>query len=34
VRVETLTVPVVARHGDGSDASAQWRLQTNMEGQP
>jgi hypothetical protein len=27
-------VPVVARHGDGSGASAQWSLQTNMEGQP
>lgn len=34
VRVETLTVPVVARHGDGSGTGARWSLQTNMEGQP
>ena len=35
VRVETLTVPVVARPVDGLGAERpQWSLQTNMEGQP
>jgi hypothetical protein len=34
VRVETLTVPVLARRVDGSGEPEQWSLHTNMEGQP
>jgi len=34
VRVETLTVPVLARPVEGSADAQQWTLQTNMEGQP
>ncbi len=35
VRVESLTVPVVARPLDGERGETQeWTLQTNMEGQP
>lgn len=34
VRVETLTVAVLARPVEGSADAQQWTLQTNMEGQP
>lgn len=34
VRVETLTVPVLARRVDGPPDPQEWTLQTNMEGQP
>lgn len=34
VRVETLTVDVLARPVQGAAAAEEWTLQTNMEGQP
>ena len=34
VRVETLTVPVLARRVEGATDPQRWTLQTNMEGQP
>lgn len=34
VRVDFLTVAVVARRDDGSSDAEEWTLQTNMEGQP
>ena len=34
VRVEHLTVPVLARRLEGPGRPEQWTLQTNMEGQP
>lgn len=34
VRVEHLTVPVLAQRIEGPGRPEQWALQTNMEGQP